>query len=142
MTFLNLTIHAHAGWSDTQRSAAEAYAAALTRDPAAAKVAIVDFPFPVVDPDADDRQVDTLADRLFAELTTAYAPERLVVHVMGEMTLTCALVARLQGLGIPVVASTTERMVTRDGDETTRRFAFRRFRAYPPLYVTAEGEAA
>ena len=135
-TFLNLTIHPAAGWSPEQTAAAEALAAALADDPAGAEVRLVDRPFPRVDPGADAAQVDRLADDLIAELTTAYDPARLVVHVMGEFTLTCALVARLQGLGVRTVASTTERIVTKDGDATTRRFAFRRFRDYPPLYAT------
>ena len=128
-TFLNLTIHPLSGWTEAQTHAARALFGAF-----ADECALVDYPFPRVDPGADARAVDGLADGLLAELTTAYDPARLIVHVMGEMTLTCALVARLQGSGVRCVASTTERVVEKVGDETRRRFEFRRFRDYPPLY--------
>lgn len=139
-TFLNLTIHPSAQWGPDQRAAAEALLLDAGADPERGG-RVVDYAFPVVDPNADARQVDALADEIAADLLAAYAPERLVAHVMGEFTLTCALVARLQGAGVRTVASTTERIVRRGPDgQTTRTFAFRRFRDYPPLYAEAELE--
>jgi hypothetical protein len=51
---------------------------------------------------------------------------------MGEMTFTVALVRMLQKNHIPVVCSTTERVVIEEKDgKKTMQFSFCRFRAYP-----------
>ncbi len=142
MTFLNFTIHPSDSWQPPQREAAEALVAAMADDPAEAEVDIVDYPFPIVDPGADSQQIDLLADEIVADLFIRFDSSELVVHLMGEFTLTCALVARLQGEGVRVVASTTDRIVARGaGGQTTRTFSFRRFRDYPPLYAEVSEEA-
>ncbi len=128
-TFLNLTIHPTSAWKASQLDAAHA----LADD-----VEIIDQAFPSVYPMASAAQVDAIADEMLADILLRFDPARLVVHLMGEMTLTCALVARLQSVGARVVASTTERVVNRvDDDSIARTFAFALFRDYPPLYVVA-----
>ena len=85
---------------------------------------VVDMPFPAVDPVWDASQIARLADELAVEIRKI-APR--AVHLMGEMTLTHALVIRLKEAGIPCVASTSARQVV-DG---RRLFRFAGFRAYP-----------
>lgn len=115
--FVNLTNHPSLAWSDGQRQAALQYGE------------ILDLPFPVIDPAASTEEVKALADK------TVDAIKQLdgspVVHVMGEMTFTYAIVARLKALGITCVASTTERdtVVAPDGRKITT-FKFVRFREY------------
>ena len=129
MTLLNLTHHPATEWAPRQRDAAQALA------PPGDVAHIVDQPFPRVDPAATTEQVDRLADDIATDLAARYAPAATVVHLQGEMTLTVALVARLQGLGFRVVASTTERVATVHGDgNRTLSFAFHGFRDYAPLY--------
>lgn len=126
-TLLNLTHHPHDKWPSAQTDAA----VALADD-----VRIEDMTFPNVAPSATTAQVDALADELTADILSRYTTARLIVHLMGEMTLVVALVARLQGEGIRVLASTTERIAT-DGPDGERRLVFRfhNFRDYTPLFV-------
>ncbi len=132
-TLLNLTHHPSTKWPPEQTDAAVALADDLT---------IEDMPFPNVAPSATTSQVDALADELTAEILSRYTAASLIVHLMGEMTLVVALVARLQGEGTRVLASTTERIAT-DGPDGERRLVFRfhSFRDYTPLYVESPGAA-
>lgn len=115
--FVNLTNHPSSAWSDGQRQAALQYGE------------IQDFPFPVIDPASPTKDVGTLADRTVEEIKRLdNAP---VVHIMGEMTFTYAVVSRLKALGITCVASTTERdtVIGSDGRKISV-FKFVRFREY------------
>ena len=129
-TLLNLTNHPHDKWPAEQAAAARALGDEVTID---------DLPFPLVAPSATTEQVDALADELADDIAQRYPAHATVVHLSGEYTLTVALVARLQGLGFRVVASTTDRIVSVDaaGDRHIK-FQFVQFRAYAPLYVSAE----
>lgn len=49
---------------------------------------------------------------------------------MGEMTFSFALLKKLQQHGIPVVASTTERIIEKVGDNIIKKFNFVKFRYY------------
>ena len=95
---------------------------------------IVDIPFPVVDPAGDAESVAALADCYCRMALETSDGQEVVVHVMGEMTFTFALVQRLQAVGIPCVASTTERVVneTPDGRKESL-FKFVQFRKYLQL---------
>lgn len=121
---LNLSNHPSAGWDDAQRAAAEA-----------AFRAVEDEPFPNVPPAWDSDDVASLADELAARVRVRLGegPGPHAVHVMGETTLVCALVVRLQRAGLRCLASTTEREVETLADGS-RRYTFRfvRFRDYPP----------
>lgn len=130
MTLLNLTHHPSAGWAEHQRNAASRLF------PTGTSITITDYPFPQVDAQATTEAVDQLADDLANDISLRYAPNATVVHLMGEMTLVVALVARLQGLGYRVVASTTERVVQQLSiSERKLLFNFVAFREYAPLYT-------
>ena len=119
--FINLTNHPSATWGADQLAAAEF----LGR--------VVDISFPVVSPDATTDEIHQQADKLVgAVLQTAEAAQATAtVHVMGEHTLTYALVVRLKEKGIKCVASTSERntIMLPDGKKVSE-FKFTQFREY------------
>ena len=114
--FVNLSNHPSTAWCDDQLAAANALAPTL-----------VDVPFPAVSPEADAGQVARLAAQTIASLP----PTTKVVMVMGEFTLTYALVNRLLSLGIRCVAASSRRD-TRDlgGGAKSSHFRFVGFRDY------------
>jgi CRISPR-associated protein Csx16 len=115
--FLNLTNHPAATWDAAQREAA----AALAGGP------VVDVPFPAVEPHWTAAEVERLADGVVEGL-----PEASHALVMGEMTLTWALVQRLKRRGVACVATTSRRDVSLQADGgRLSRFVFEAFRAYP-----------
>lgn len=92
---------------------------------------IVDIPFPQVGPEASHEDILALAEECVHAIEEKAQDAEITVHVMGEMTLTYAIVARLKEMGIPCVASTTERHVELNDDGTkTSEFCFVRFREY------------
>ena len=119
--FINLTNHPSDTWGADQLAAAEP----LGR--------VVDILFPMVSPDATTDEVHQLADQLVADvlLTAEAAQATMTVHVMGEHTLTHALVVRLKEKGIKCVASTSERntIMLPDGKKVSE-FKFTQFREY------------
>lgn len=123
---LNLSNHPSHLWDEKQKSAA-----------AAMFGQIIDLSFPDISPDADEWEIENLADRFFHQCTEIISKTHDVsnaVHLMGEMTFTFCLVAKLQKAGIRCVASTSNRMVLSAGDGSkTVKFEFCRFRIYPQL---------
>lgn len=117
---INLSNHPSAKWGDEQMQAAtEQYGR------------VVDIPFPQVDSNGDEGYITSLADEYVSRVIAAAADGFATVHLMGEMTLTFALVCRLQRLGYPCVASTTERAVRELDDGSSEvRFKFVQFRTY------------
>lgn len=119
--FINLTNHPSDTWSADQLAAAELFGE------------IVDILFPMVSPDATTDEVHQLADQLVADvlLTADAAQATMTVHVMGEHTLTHALVVRLKEKGIKCMASTSERntIMLPDGRKVSE-FKFVQFREY------------
>jgi len=117
--FLNLSNHPSSEWDEKQRKAAEAYGE------------IEDMPFPQVDPDADEKKIEELAERITEEILEKAETHSITVHIMGEMCLTFAVVSRLTTHGIRCVSSTTERVCETlpDGSKRTE-FHFARFREY------------
>lgn len=91
----------------------------------------VDMPFPNIEPQMDEEEVNRMADDYAERIISMGEDCVLVVHVMGEFTFCYALIRRLQNAGIRCVASCTERDVTiaDDGSKTTK-FHFARFREY------------
>lgn len=116
---VNLTNHPCSGWSSEQTKAAiEAYGQ------------VVDFPFPMVNPDLDEAAVATLADNVVSTIIDKYGTG-VTIHLMGEFTLANALLRRFAALGITCIASTTERIVREiEPGHKEVRFEFRRFRRY------------
>lgn len=118
--FINYSNHPSARWSVAQREAAEAYGA------------IVDMPFPDIEPTWDAAQVGALADTVAAEII---AKKPAAVLCQGEFTYTFALIERLRKVGITVVAACSERVVHETVDEEgvshkTAEFSFVQFRQF------------
>lgn len=121
--FLNLTNHPAERWDEKQKTAAQAYGE------------IVDFPFPAVDPEMDERGLAKLAASL-AETVCGMEPDAVLLQ--GEMGLTYCLTHALLRCGVTVLHATSRReaveRVLPDGTtEKTARFAFCRFRAYAEI---------
>lgn len=117
--FINLSNHPSDKWSEAQLHAARQYGD------------IEDMPFPQVDPEADDEEISRIADECTRLILDEAVDNDVSVHVMGEMSLTFAIVKRLQDHGIRCVSSTSER-ISEDLPDGTRKvgFRFRRFREY------------
>ena len=92
---------------------------------------IVDIPFPTVSATADEEEVVCLAKEYAYDIISHYDPKRDVLHVMGEMCFSFALVRLLQQAGFVCVASTSERVV-REVEPGRKEvfFHFIRFRRY------------
>ena len=117
--FINLSNHPSDRWDEEQRKAAEEYGE------------IVDIPFPQVGPEASHEDILAMADECVHAIEEKAQNTDITVHVMGEMTLTYAIVSRLKEMGIRCVASTTERnTVVDDSGVKTSVFAFTMFREY------------
>ena len=117
MIFLNLSNHPSEGWSEEQLAAAHKYGE------------IVDIHFPNIEPSFTSSMVNNLADDTVSTITAL--GKDIVVHIMGEMTFTFAVVSRLKAMNIKCVASTTERntVITPDGKKISE-FKFVQFREY------------
>ena len=117
--FINLTNHPSAYWSEDQRKAAERYGE------------IVDIPFPQVNDNATEAEIEQLADHYSASILNMGKNEELTIHVMGEQTFCYALVSKLQKEGIRCVASCTKRdtFINEEGQKVAT-FHFTRFREY------------
>ncbi len=115
--FINLSNHPSEGWSEEQLAAAHEYGE------------IVDIHFPNIEPSFTSSMVNSLADATIDTITAL--GKDIVVHIMGEMTFTYAVVSRLKAMHIKCVASTTERntIITPDGKKVSE-FKFVQFREY------------
>lgn len=133
-TFWNISNHphepgpGHPGWSPDQIEAAESWGQAGN---ASSKLKIRDIPFPEVDPGMDTQDIQAMADEVLDRLVASGANHGDPVHVMGELTLTYALVAELRARGLTPLASTTSRDSKSIQDIKVARFQFVRFREYP-----------
>lgn len=118
--FINLSNHPSPNWSAEQLEAARLYGGDL-----------VDLPFPAVPAAASEEEVACLAKEYAHAIISQYEPKRDVLHVMGEMCFSFALVRLLQQAGFVCVASTTERTV-REVEPGRKEvfFHFIRFRRY------------
>lgn len=117
--FINLSNHPSSKWSEAQIEAAMQYGD------------IIDMPFPEVDPNSDEAYIANLADEYCRKILDMEDGTPLTVHLMGEMTLAFALVARLKANGVVCLASTTERIVLEETPGVkTNVFRFARFRRY------------
>lgn len=92
---------------------------------------IVDMPFPTVAPNADEQDIVHLTETELIRISTFAPPKEAIIHIMGEMTLTYALVNRLKNMGYCCVASTTYREVYEEcPNKKIVSFQFVRFRCY------------
>lgn len=113
---INLSNHPSTNWPENQISrAVELYEQ------------IEDLAFPIIDPNWSSEEVTQLVESYLQKI------QRLnptAVHVMGELTFTYQMVARLKSIGIPSIASTTERKVIQSGNQKISEFIFVQFRPY------------
>ena len=118
--FINFTNHPSSVWENSQIEAAEVFGQ------------IVDMEFPSVDGRGDEHYIAGLVSQYVSRIRElAPNSEDTVIHIMGEMTFTCAVVNSLQQNGYICVASTTERNVTVLDDGSKKvQFQFIRFRRY------------
>jgi len=122
---INLSNHPIACWSQSQLEEAKM----LYAD-------VMDMPFPTVPPQSDEAFIADLAQEYQEKCLSTlhqFPLQKNAIHVMGEMTLTFALVSLLLKDGVDCVASTTERIVTSIQGKDVPEFRFVRFRKYPRL---------
>jgi len=113
---INLSNHPYDKWPEDQKSAAiELYHN------------VTDIPFPNIDPWLTTSEVDELTEQ-YLDLISAY--DDVTVHIMGELVFTFLMVDRLREVGIPCIASTTERLVEVEGETKRVTFQFCQFRPY------------
>ena len=113
---LNLSNHPSANWPSEQL------------DQAIKKYgAVQDLPFPKINPDSSSDEIEQLAEKYEIKVRQL---NPTAVHIMGEMTFIFKLINRLQVIGIPCVASTTERTADEENGYKTSIFQFVRFREY------------
>ena len=117
---INLSNHPYEFWSENQREVASQFGE------------VIDLPFPNISPDATTDQLLPLIDEYYNRVVAYGDNSRVVVHLMGEMTFTFMLVARLLQANYRCISSTTERIVknsTATGEKTVL-FQFINFRDY------------
>ena len=113
---LNISNHPSSQWSADQLEASKEYGEVL------------DIPFPDTPSTATISDITQMADRV-VEFIKQY--DNPTVHIMGEMTLTYAIVRRLRSSGIICLASTTQRIKQHLEDGIfLSEFVFHAFRQY------------
>jgi hypothetical protein len=88
---------------------------------------VVDMSFPMINPSADDLEINLLVDNYFTEIKKL---EPQAIHIMGELTFTYRMVSKLKNAGFPCIASTTKRNVTEKDGAKVSIFEFVKFRDY------------
>ena len=117
---INLSNHPSAKWSDAQLQAANTQYGE-----------VVDLMFPQVAPDADVKDIQRIAEEYLQKVQNIAPATEAAIHVMGEMTLTYALVNILKAAGYQCVASTTIREVyEEEPGKKIVLFNFVKFREY------------
>lgn len=117
---VNFTNHPAARWSQPQQEAARRWGA------------VVDLPFPEVDPADDEASLDAIAG-LWAGRILELEPDAVLCQ--GECTLSYRVTRLLLAAGVPVLAACTRRQSAEqlqpDGSTLKRSiFGFVRFRRY------------
>lgn len=116
---INLSNHPSDSWSNSQRIAAIEYGE------------IIDLPFPEVDPAGDEFYIEGLADEYVEKIQQIANKKSVTIHLMGEMTLTFAIISRLHNLDMACIASTSRRVVTEtQSGHKEIQFEFEQFRNY------------
>ena len=113
---LNLSNHPVSDWPANQlQSAQELYST------------VNDIPFPQIDPAMNSDKLEELVKEYITKIIQA---NPTAVHIMGELTFTYRLVNKLNAIGIPCIASTTERKAAIENNIKTSQFQFVQFRPY------------
>lgn len=118
--FLNVSNHPSSKWDKEQLEAAEKWGK------------IEDIAFPVVPPEAEEEEIEAMAEKLSAQILS-YSPD--AVMCQGEFTLCFSIVNKLKLQEIPVMAACSGRFVEEHEDEDGNcvkkvLFRFERFREY------------
>ena len=114
---LNLSNHPSSNWPANQIDAAVTLFQEIT-----------DMPFPQISPEMTSPDLDLLVSEYEAKVIKT---NLTAIHIMGELTFTIRLVNRLKAIGYRCIASTTERIVSEDGNgNKTSAFKFVQFRDY------------
>lgn len=123
--FINISNHPSSSWQTEQLDAVR-------------KVGMIyDISFPDIPSDWDTQKVSVLVNE-YREKIKELLPEPdgvSVIHIMGESVFTFMLVSILLSENYFVVASTTERIVSYDGDKKVSTFKFVRFRSYKLMHI-------
>lgn len=121
---VNLSNHKSSHWSKEQLKMAQAYGA------------IVDLPFPQIDPHMTDEELNHVVEKYRQKVLQFRTDGRpLYCMLQGEFVFTFRLVTKLKADGVTVLAGSSERRVLEETDESghTRKqglFVFVRFREY------------
>ena len=118
--FINLSNHPSNKWDEGQKKAALRHGE------------IIDMPFPKIPAQADESEVEKLADQYLARILEYKCS---AVMIQGEFTFTYHLVKMLEEAGIPALAACSERKVEEivNSDYSVSKkvdFHFVRFRKY------------
>jgi hypothetical protein len=115
---INLSNHPSTLWQAAQLASATVYGE------------IINLPFPVVNPEGDEKYIQTLGKEYLEKIEQLAQGKNVTVHLMGELTLTYYLVNALIAKGIKCVASTTERVAEEKDGAKISEFRFKQFREY------------
>lgn len=97
---------------------------------------IIDIPFPVIDPNFNETEIENLAKEYFSKIKKIFAENNTqnqnnAVHIMGELTFCFTLITLLNSNNISTIASTTNRnVVNEENGQKTVVFDFVKFRIY------------
>lgn len=119
MMFINFTNHPSSKWGAAQTEAANKFGM------------VHDLPFPVVPEVASHEDIQDLAASYLKSIEQMAQETPCVIHIMGEMTFTYAMVNLLKSHGYTCIASTSKRIVEElpDGSKNVK-FEFCQFREY------------
>jgi len=117
---INFSNHPSSSWPTEQKNAAAVYGQ------------IIDLPFPYIDPEEDELYINQIAENYIRKINEMQnnTKDKLVVHVMGELTFVYTFVNALKKNGIICIASTTERISKEENGIKISKFQFKRFRKY------------
>lgn len=125
--FINYSNHPYEKWSIEQKDAV----AALAANYPDRKLEVMDIPFPNIHPAANTGQIATQAMLQTEEFEKLSLDNKVILHIMGEMTYVYNVVKRCERMEIICVASTTERLSVENPDGSkTVKFQFKQFRQY------------
>lgn len=119
---INLSNHPKNKWSEKQLNAA------LRK-----YKSVVDFPFPLISPNANTLQVKKKAEKYLKQilkLLKSSEDKHNAVHLMGEFTFVFHLANILKNKNISTIVSTSNRIVEEREGKKIVTFDFVRFREY------------
>lgn len=119
---INLSNHPSSAWAEKQLKTAEKKFGN-----------VIDIPFPNISPFASSQQVYKKAKTYLNKITSLISKSKdknNAVHLMGEFTFAFYLTQMLKQKKIPVVVSTTKRIVEEKDGKKVVTFNFVKFREY------------